>query len=233
MPHNQSININTNLTWAPVSTRVAPNYRNMTVPYYRLNNTSSTNNVQQKVSQNEQFFIDKYGKAVVDKAKEVAMSINCDWIDLIEIMYSESGMDPKKHHERNGKIVGAVGLIQFTQVTIDQINKTYPELNLTKEKLIKMSTVEQLSYVQKYYEISKKIAGFRDNHKLSELELYALTFMPKYAKNDVLAKSGNFAYDENKDLDKNNDGKITKSDLQIHINNRLTELYGKRLNLHA
>ena len=81
--------------------------------------------------------------------------------------------------------------------------------------------------------MSKKNAGFSDGHKLSESELYALTFMPGNAKNEVLASSGSESYASNKALDKNNDGRITKTDLQTHINNRLTELYGKKLNLHA
>ena len=81
--------------------------------------------------------------------------------------------------------------------------------------------------------MSKKNAGFSAGQKLSETELYALTFMPHNAKNELLAKEGTTSYEKNKGLDKNNDGRITKTDLQTHINNRLTELYGKKLNLHA
>lgn len=50
---------------------------------------------------------------------------------------------------------GAVGLIQFTPVAIDELNNYY-NYKLSKRKLALMNNIEQLNYVEKYIEHWKK-----------------------------------------------------------------------------
>ncbi len=149
------------------------------------------------------------------KVKQVAQNLNCDYKDLLTVINSESGFDTKAGYNRNtGKIAGAVGLIQFTRVAIEDLNKNYG-LNLTKEKILNMSAVEQLDIAEKCLKLSKKYAGFSANEKLSATDLYAITFLPRSAKNEVLCQrgEGNSFYESNSALDYNGDGKITKSEL--------------------
>ena len=80
-----------------------------------------------------------------------------------------------------------------------------------------MSAEQQLTYVEKYLQINKKAAGFKQGDKLDLGTLYALVFLPKYAKQNVLASRGSRAYNSNVGLDVNRDGQITKADLAKRV----------------
>lgn len=97
---------------------------------------------------------------------------------------------------RNG--IGATGLIQF-------LPSTARGLGTTTDKLAKMSSVEQLKYVEKYF----NQPNFKG--KLGTLEgLYTavLSGRARSNPNDVLFTRGTNAYAQNP-LDWNNDGNIT------------------------
>lgn len=97
---------------------------------------------------------------------------------------------------RNG--IGATGLIQF-------LPSTARGLGTTTDKLAKMSSVEQLKYVEKYFD-QPNFKG-----KLGTLEgLYTavLSGRARSNPNDVLFTRGTKAYDQNP-LDWNKNGQIT------------------------
>ena len=151
-------------------------------------------------------------KAFVDKVKDIAKKINLeDYNDLLAVINAESGFSTTA--PSGGKPNGAVGLIQFTDIAIKELNQTY-HLNLTKNKIADMSEMEQLDLVEKYLVRSKQIAKFKKNDKLTGSDLYAIVFRTAVAKDEILAttKDGR-DYKENIGLDHNRDGKITKTEL--------------------
>lgn len=151
----------------------------------------------------------KLGPEFLNRVKEIANNINCNYKDILALLNSESGLESTAVNRQTG----ATGLLQF-------MPKTAYELGTTTEKLLRMSPVEQLNYVEKYFKMVKKYAGFSSNQKLSSGDLYALTLLPKYAKNEVLTEKGRLSYKQNKGLDINKDGKITKTELSKRIENK-------------
>ncbi len=144
----------------------------------------------------------EYGPKFLEKVKQIAQRINCDYKDLLGVMNSESGINASAKNP-NGS---ATGLIQF-------IESTARGLGTTTAQLRRMKPIKQLDYVEKYLAQNKSAAGFSSGHKLSAGELYALIFLPARASRQVLATRGETYYSANRGLDKNKDGKITKDEL--------------------
>ena len=148
----------------------------------------------------------KLDKAFLDKTKDISQRIGCDYKDLLAVMNSESGL---KSTARNPK-GGATGLIQFMPATAKMLGTTTDELR-------RMSPTQQLDYVEKFFNMVKKSAGF-EGKRLSGADLYALVFMPGRAKRDILTSaSEGKTYSYNKGLDKDGDGHISKADLQRRV----------------
>lgn len=147
-----------------------------------------------------------------EKVESVAKSLNCKSEDLLAVMNSESGL---KANAINKSGQGAVGLLQFTTPAIKELNKH--GIKITKEELLKMDAVKQMDYVEKYLKIAKSYS-FAKDAKLTAGDLYALTFLPGRASREVLTKNGENFYSCNRPLDINNDGQITKSDLEARMN---------------
>lgn len=147
------------------------------------------------------------------KIQKVARNLNCDPNDLLSVMNAESGLDPAAEN-KSGK--GAVGLIQFTSVAIEELNNH--GISVTKEQLKSMDAVKQLDYVEKYLQIAKQYS-FSSDAKLSAGDLYAIIYLPGRANREVLTSQGENYYDWNKGLDINKDGQITKSELTQRVNN--------------
>jgi hypothetical protein len=147
----------------------------------------------------------KYGKAFLDKVKQIAKNINCDYRDLLAVMNSESGINASQWCKISGEENKAVGLIQFRSSTAKMLGTTLTALS-------QMSPIEQLDYVEKYFKHWISVKGLTGK-KLSAGDIYALVYTPAYVNKDVLASSGDKFYNKNKGLDVNKDGKITKSDL--------------------
>lgn len=146
------------------------------------------------------------------KIQKVAKSLNCNPNDLLSVMNAESGLDPAAEN-KSGK--GAVGLIQFTSVAIEELNNH--GIPITKEQLKSMDAVKQLDYVEKYLQIAKQYS-FSSDAKLSAGDLYAIIYLPGRANREVLTSQGENYYDWNKGLDINKDGQITKSELTQRVN---------------
>ena len=145
-------------------------------------------------------------KAFLNKVKEIARRLNCNYKDLLGVMNSESSLNPQAVNKSSG----ATGLIQF-------IPSTAKALGTSTEALKKMSAVAQLDYVEKYLQQAKRNAGFGQMQPISGGQLYALIFLPARAKNEVLTTQNEKYYKPNKGLDNNKDGKITKSELDTRI----------------
>ena len=128
-------------------------------------------------------------------------------------MNSESGIKSDAVNKQSN----ATGLIQF-------MPKTAQGMGTSVERLKKMTPLEQLDYVEKFLKTTKKQAGFSENAKLSAGQLYALVFMPAKAKQEVFTTKGEKAYNWNKGLDLNKDGKITMTELgQRVISSRVSD----------
>ena len=95
----------------------------------------------------------------------------------------------------------ATGLIQF-------LKSTAISLGTTIEELAKMTQVEQLDYVEKYFRPYKgKIQNIED--------IYMVIFYPMAVgkQNDyIISTKGNNVYNKNKGLDVNKDGILTKGE---------------------
>lgn len=137
-----------------------------------------------------------------NKATAVAKRIGCDPNALMAVMSSESNLKANIANSRSG----ATGLIQF-------MPKTARNLGTSTQALRNMSAEQQLTYVEKYLQANKKMAGFKQGDKLDSGTLYALVFLPGFAKKNVLTTRGSKYYNANTGLDVNHDGQITKADL--------------------
>lgn len=152
--------------------------------------------------------------AIVNRVKEIAQTINCDYKDLMGLIFCESSF---KTVPDNWNGNSAVGLIQFTDININDLNNVYGT-NLTKQKIARMSALEQLDWAEKSLLRAKQIAGFPSSHRLSASELYAINYAPANAKRkDYITRKGDGLYEGNEGLDLNKNGKITHSELAKKI----------------
>ena len=150
------------------------------------------------------------GQDFFNKVCAVANNIGCNANELMGVMNAESGVTTNAKNKNSS----ATGLIQF-------MKDTASDLGTTTSALKQMSAVQQLDYVEKFYKYTKKIGGFKSNDKIDAGTLYALTFMPAYAKREVLTADGQKAYKYNKGIDLDKDGKITKSDLARRVRQKM------------
>lgn len=146
------------------------------------------------------------------KVQKIASELNCNTEDLLAVMNAESGLDAQAENI-SGR--GAVGLIQFTNVAVEELNRH--GCSVTKEQLKNMDALEQLDYVEKYLKIAKSYK-FSEDAKLSAGDLYAIVFLPGRADRDILSVKGENYYNSNVGLDINRDGQITKSELENRVN---------------
>lgn len=163
----------------------------------------------------------KTSKAFQAKAVEVARDIGVPPGDLVAVMAFESGrtfapdIQPGMTYYRQRPDEGrAVGLIQFTKVAIDAINRK-AGTDLTKSKLAHMSNVEQLDKWVRYYFKGLNTGSYRDVR-----DLYRTVFWPlARGKPDswVAMRRSHPAYGVNKGLDYGNKGYITAGDIDRHV----------------
>ena len=150
--------------------------------------------------------------AFYEKVIHISKKIKCDPNDLMGVMWVESdhSFSPTAKNPHGA----AVGLIQF-------MPDTAKALGTTRDKLLAMTAVEQLEYVEKFLVANKTAAGYKDNETINRGTLYSLVFLPGRSKRDVLTTKGEDYYEQNKILDSNKDGKITKADLHKIITDNL------------
>jgi hypothetical protein len=153
-----------------------------------------------------------YGQKVTPEFRgrvlRIAAHVGCDPSHLMACMYFESRLDPKSINP----VSGASGLINF-------MPSTAIGLGATIEAIRAMTAIEQLELVEKYF---APYAG-----RLRTLaDVYAAIFAPKaigQADDFVLYASPSAAYVQNRALDINNDGKITKAEAASFPARRLAE----------
>lgn len=138
------------------------------------------------------------------KVREIAARQNLDPNWYMAVMAFETGrsFSPSVRNPIKGQT--ATGLIQFTETTAG-------DLGTSTAKLSRMSAVEQLDWVEKYFEPHKyKIKNIGD--------MYMAVFLPAIGigKPDsyVIASEADSPkwYNPNNSLDKNKDGKITRGE---------------------
>jgi hypothetical protein len=154
-----------------------------------------------------------YGSKVTEdfrkKVIEIANDLGANPNHLMAIMAFESAgtFSPSI---KNAAGSGATGLIQF-------MPSTAKGLGTTTADLAKMTAIEQLDYVQKYFQWKKG--------KLNSIDdFYMAVLWPKAcgkADDYVLFEKGTKAYTQNKGLDTDNDGKITKAEASNKVRQSL------------
>ena len=107
-----------------------------------------------------------------NKVVAISKRIGCDPSSLMGVMNAESGL---KASQGNKAGSGATGLIQF-------MPRTARNLGTSTQALRNMSAEQQLTYVEKFLVENKKMAGFKKDDKLDTGTLYALVFLPGFAK---------------------------------------------------
>ena len=191
------------------TTRAYPNTQN-----HIQSSTQKTENVSYTTSKGAKT-TKNLDSAFLDRVKEIASKVKCDYRDLLGVMNSESGLNPTARNKDSG----AIGLIQFTDIAIKDLNNVYG-LNLTKEKIAKMSAMEQLDLVEKYLLRSKSFK-FNSSQQLDSADLYAIVYRPAFAGKDVIAtRNDGLTYSQNKGLDMDKDGVISRQDLAQVVQNK-------------
>lgn len=142
------------------------------------------------------------------KLELVAKKLGIDSNAIMAVIKHESRGNPQAVNPYSG----ATGLIQF-------MPDTARRLGTSVEELRKMSAVEQLDYVYKYY----KMVGVRPG--MDAGDLYVSTFMPAaLGKGDehVLGQKGapgfsGAVYRQNAGLDRDKNGTITVADIKNSV----------------
>lgn len=159
--------------------------------------------------------------AFVAAINELAKKWNISGADILGLIASESSFNPQA-----GEIGGHYGLIQWSVAQARAAGTTHQELS-------QMSRVEQVPYIDKYFENNGLQKG------ASTGNLYAQVFLPAFTSappDSVVATSTGTGiaqgytdaspgevrgwYSENKGLDLNNDGKITINELGKRIEDK-------------
>lgn len=163
--------------------------------------------IPQSVSQDTEF---------TSGVTELAKKYNVPEDYLYAVMGFETGgtFDPA---QKNIAGSGATGLIQF-------MPSTAKGLGTTTEALSKMSRVEQLKYVDKYFS-TKGIEGGSLSDIYMSVLLPAAVGKPEdfVLFGDGGAYGGQRAYEQNKGLDLNKDGKITKAEATSKVSEYLPQ----------
>lgn len=144
------------------------------------------------------------------KANSVAANLQVDIDHLMAIMAFETGesFSPSIRNPASN----AIGLIQF-------LPSTATNLGTSTEALSRMSAVEQLAYVEQYFLPYKGT--------LQSLEdAYMAVLWPKAigkGSNSVLFSDPTAEYTQNRGLDLNSDGNITKDEASAKVRDTLTK----------
>lgn len=142
----------------------------------------------------------------IGRLNEVASNIGVNPRDLYQVMQFESGINPSR---RNIAGSGATGLIQF-------MPSTAKGLGTTTDNLARMSSTQQLDYVQKYFQNQ----GYKPGRQRSQSDLYMSVLYPAAVgkpEDYSLFKQGTTAYRQNAGLDTNKDGRVTKQEASVKV----------------
>jgi hypothetical protein len=146
------------------------------------------------------------------KAKVIVISsdLGCDPSHLMSAMAFETG--ERFTPDVRNPASGATGLIQF-------MPSTARALGTTTAKLAAMTAVAQLDFVKSY------LAPFRNRMNMLS-DVYMTILFPRAvgkAEAFVLFRDGTIAYRQNKPLDANKDGQITKGEAAAKVYAKLVK----------
>jgi hypothetical protein len=152
------------------------------------------------------------------EVNRLAQKYDIDATDLLGLMASESGLNPQARNKS-----GATGLIQFMPTTARS-------LGTSTAALYKMNRVQQMKYVEKYFDYWKLPKGATPGH------LYTSVFLPAFTNKPadyIVAKRGGFRdswghhpaswYTHNAGLDSNGNGSISIAELGARIQKKKKE----------
>lgn len=144
-----------------------------------------------------------------DKVRNIAKDLGCDADFLMAAMAFETG-ETFGPSIRNAAGSGATGLIQF-------MPSTARGLGTTTDDLASMTAEDQLDFVAEYFANQKGRL-----HTLEDVYMAILLPSAVGKSNDhVLFSSPSRAYDQNKGLDLNGDGRITKAEAAAKVQAKL------------
>lgn len=142
--------------------------------------------------------------------------------DIVIFMALETAGTFSPSIRAQGKADGAVGLAQFTDIAITDLNRRRaPGSALTKEILAAMSFEEQCPIVVDHLSTAFERKGMKGK-PISIADLYSAIFAPAAIGLPLTAtvycssRDGR-KYHANRSLDQNKDGKITKDELVIRL----------------
>ncbi len=168
-------------------------------------------------------FGDKISAADQDKVREVAKELGTTPNDLMAVMGVETGGTFDPAQKAKGTKSKAVGLIQFTNTAITDMNKRRAKEGLaplSKDQLTKMSFSEQMDHVKDYLQDTLNARGFKG--PVGRDDLYTAVVAPaalNKSDNSSVYSRGSKAYSANKSLDTNRDGKITRAEITARVDN--------------
>jgi len=143
-----------------------------------------------------------------EKLLTISYNLGHDPNKLMAVMAQETG-NKFTANVKNG--LGAVGLIQFTDIAVTAINNAFGT-SYTDATLIKMTATEQLSVVEQYFSIP-----LLKNKSFKTIEDYALANIWPAAMGKsldaVIWTTGSTHYTNHKSMDKDNNGKITVGEI--------------------
>jgi hypothetical protein len=149
------------------------------------------------------------GSSFKARVLKLCGNIGCDPSFLMAAMAFETG--EKFTADVENPSTGATGLIQFLPSTAKQ-------LGTSTAALAEMTAVDQLDWVERYF---KPYKG-----KLKSLsDVYMAILWPKAvgkAEASVIFEAPSKAYKQNKGLDANHDGAVTKGEAAARVQNKLT-----------
>ena len=173
--------------------------------------------IYEPIDENHPILEPKVGSAFIRQVNLIANELETDPRFLISVMSFETGdsFDPCKKNLRST----ATGLIQFLEATAQS-------LGTSTSALCSMGAVEQLEYVQRYYESCNRCS---DNLGTIE-QAYTAVFSGRAREgNEVIYSSPSDEYSANKELDTklgNGDGTITVSEAAHPVKARYVYYFG-------
>ena len=154
----------------------------------------------------------KHGAAFNAKVRGVAGRLGIDPNYLMAAMAFETA-ETFSPSIRNGAGSGATGLIQF-------MPSTARRLGTSTAKLARMTAIDQLDYVEKYF----RTATRRRLRTLSDIYMAILwPVAVGKAESHVLFRRPSRAYSQNRGFDVNKDGLITKAEAAAKVQQKLVK----------
>ena len=147
-------------------------------------------------------------QAFIAKVEAMAERLGTQPEYLLAVMSFESGFSPGIRNQAGS---GATGLIQFMPGTAS-------ELGTSTDALARMSAVDQLDYVERYFN-NRSDPG--DLNTLEGVYTTVLYGSPRPDPGSTLFSQGTAAYRMNAPLDVNGDGRITAGDATSFVRQRI------------